>query len=137
MSVCILERDLNKHTQASERESDGGGRCARLDAIGGGRDECILHKQKHSTAARGSSNCRSNGLGSGETVYVDHLQASFHFHIPASPKTVGLLLEHRHRPPITLDGFTTVGRVVAAISCWVRRLSAMHDTPILPIPSTC
>lgn len=79
------------------------------------------------------------GFGSGETVYVDQLQPGKLAHpSQTARKQSGGCLSTDIGPPSPLDGRTSYYDWLRCYQRWVRRLSAMHDTPILPIPSsTC
>jgi hypothetical protein len=75
------------------------------------------------------------GLGSGETVYVDQLQPGKLPHpSQTARKQSGGCLSTDIGPPSPLDGRTSYYDWLRCYQRWVRRLSAMHDTPILPIP---
>ena len=72
-------------------------------------------------------------------VYVDHLQPGKLLHPSQhARKQSDGCLSTDVGPPSPFDGRTSYCDCVRCYQRWVRRLSAMHDTPILPIPSsTC
>ena len=69
-------------------------------------------------------------------VYVDHLQPGKLLHPSQhARKQSDGCLSTDVGPPSPFDGRTSYCDCVRCYQRWVRRLSAMHDTPILPIPA--